>query len=286
MMRGLPRIPIRLLALPRPVLFVMRTGRSAGLRLAGPVDAMMRLAGRRGNLPPLWLRRHTGPIANFERSAREMAASIESLRVVAPDDLVLDAGCGAGAMVPTFARLLGPAGRYVGFDRHAASLSWCRRTFRADPRLRFETARRGDALLFPASDGEAGFVLAKSLFTHLTEREARGFLVEIRRVLRPGAAALVTAFLFEPGEGEARASAYFPFASSDGSARWRWKAQPESAIAFEKARFLGWIAVAGLQCDWRSRGFWPGASVPRGQDILLLSHGDRRLASAAVPKAP
>jgi SAM-dependent methyltransferase len=162
----------------------------------------------------------------------------------------------------------------------------CRRTFRADPRLRFETARRGDALRFPAADGEAGFVLAKSLLTHLPEREVRGFLIEIRRVLRPGAVALVTAFLFEPGEGEARASAFFPFASSDRSARWRWKAQPESAIAFERARFLDWIAAAGLQCDWRSRGFWPGASVPRGQDIFLLSHGERRPASAAAPNTP
>ena len=286
MMRGLPRIPIRLLALPRPVLGALKTVRSAGLRLAGPVDAMTRLARKRGNLPPLWLRRHTGPVANFERSAREMAALVESLGVVAPDDLVLDAGCGAGAMVPTFARLLGPGGRYVGFDRHEASLSWCRRTFRADPRLNFEAARRGDAFRFPAADGEAGFVLAKSLFTHLPEAEARGFLLEIRRVLRSGAPALVTAFLFEPGEGEARASAFFPFASPDGSARWRWKAQPESAIAFEKARFLGWIDAAGLGCDWRSRGFWPGASVPRGQDILLLSHGERRPETAAAPNTP
>ena len=247
---------------------------------------MKRVAGGRGSLPPLWLRRHTGPVANFERSAREMAASIESLGVVAPEDLVLDVGCGAGAMVPTFARLLGPGGRYLGFDRHEASLSWCRRTFRADPRLRFETTRSDDAFRFPAGDGEAGFVLAKSFFTHLPEGEARRALVEIRRVLRPGAAALVTVFLFEPGEGEARASVFFPFPSSDGSARWRWKALPESAIAFERARFLGWIAAAGLQCVWPSRGFWPGAAVPGGQDVLLLSYGERRVESAAAPNTP
>lgn len=286
MMRELPRIPIRLLALPRPALRVLKIARSACLRLAGPVDAMKRLSGGRGNLPPLWLRRHTGPVANFERSAREMAASIERLGVVASDDLVLDAGCGAGTMVPTFARLLGPSGRYVGFDRHEASLAWCRQTFRADPRLRFETARHGPALRLPAADGEAGFVLAKSLFTHLPEREARQFLIEIRRVLRPGAAALVTAFLFEPGEGEARASAFFPFASSDGSARWRWKAQPESAIAFERSRFQDMIAGASLQLDWQSRGFWPGASVPRGQDVLILFHGEPRRVSATAPDAP
>jgi SAM-dependent methyltransferase len=278
----------RVLDLPRPAFRALRAARSVALRLLGPVDALKRLAQGRADLPPLWLRRHTGPVANFESAAREMAATIVRLGVVAADALVLDAGCGAGAMVPTFARLLGPRGRYVGFDMHEPSLRWCRRHFRADPRLRFESSRRGEAVRFPCAGGQAGFLLAKSLFTHLREKEARLFLSEIRRVLRPGAVAVVTAFLFEPGEGEARAAEFFPFASPDGSARWRWKAQPESAIAFERSRFLGMIASAELQFEWQSRGFWPGAPVPRGQDVLLLSHGEprRALHSAAAPNEP
>ena len=257
--------------MPRPALRALRVARAAALRLLGPLDAVKRLAGGRADLPPLWLRRHTGPVRSFESAAREMTALIERLGVVAPDALVLDAGCGAGAMVPMFARLLGPGGRYVGFDIHEPSLRWCRRRFRADPRLRFESSSRGGAVRFPSAGGEAGFLLAKSLFTHLPEKEARHFLSEIRRVLRPGAAALITAFLFEPGEGEARAAEFFPFASPDGSARWRWKAQPESAIAFKEPRFLDMIAAAGLRFEWQSRGFWPGAPVLRGQDVLLLS---------------
>jgi SAM-dependent methyltransferase len=272
MIRGLLRIPAGILAMPRPALRALKTARAMALRLLGPVDGMKRLAAGRGNLPPLWLRRHTGPVRSFESAAREMTALVERLGLIASDDLVLDAGCGAGAMAPAFARLLGPRGRYVGFDLHEPSLRWCRRHFRADPRLRFEASRRGADCRFPAASGEAGFVLAKSLFTHLQENEARHFLSEIRRVLRPGAVAVVTVFLFEPGEGEARAAEFFPFVSPDGSARWRWKAQPESAIAFEKSRFLDMIAAAGLRFEWQSRGFWPGASVPRGQDVLLLSH--------------
>ena len=258
--------------MPRPALRAFKAARTMVLRALGPVDALTRLAAGRKNLPPLWLRRHTGPVARFERAAREMTALVERLGRFAPGDLVLDAGCGAGAMAPAFARILGPRGRYVGFDLHEPSLRWCRRHFRADPRLRFEASSRGPGYRFPADTGEAGFVLAKSLFTHLEENEARHFLTEIRRVLRPGAVAVVTAFLFEPGEGEARAAEFFPFASPDGSARWRWKAQPESAIAFEKSRFLEMIAAAGLQFEWQSRGFWPGASVPRGQDVLLLAY--------------
>lgn len=283
MIRELSRIPIRVLALPRPLLRALKTARWAGLRLLGPVDAMTRLAQGHGGVPPLWLRRHTGPLASFETAAREMAVLLESLEVVAPGDLVLDAGCGAGAMVPTFARLLGPSGRYMGFDHHEPSLRWCRRTFRQDPRLRFEASRRGAEGRLPAADGAAGFVLAKSLFTHLAEREARGLLSEICRVLRPGGRALVTAFLFEPGEGEARASKFFPFASPDGSCRWRWEAQPESAVAFEKSRFLEMIAAADLRFDWAGQGFYPGSAAPRGQDVLLLSHGAPRRVSSAAP---
>jgi SAM-dependent methyltransferase len=287
MIRRLSGIP-RVLDLPRPAFQALRVARAVALRLLGPLDAVKRLAQGRADLPPLWLRRHTGPVRNFESAAREMTALIERLGVVAPDDLVLDAGCGAGAMVPAFARLLGPRGRYVGFDMHEPSVRWCRRHFRADPRLRFESSRRGEAVRFPSAGGQAGFLLAKSLFTHLQEKEARLFLSEIRRVLRPGAAAVVTAFLFEPGEGEARAAEFFPFASPDGSARWRWKAQPESAIAFERSRFLGMIAAAGLRFEWvdKGRGFWPGAAVPRGQDALLLSHGEPRRTSTAAPNEP
>ena len=269
--------------MPRPALRLFKAARAMALRLLGPLEAMKRLAAGRGNLPPLWLRRHTGPVRVFERAATEMTTLIEQLGVVAPDDVVLDAGCGAGAMVATFARLLGPRGRYVGFDIHEPSLRWCRRRFRADPRLRFEFSGRAGAVRFPAASGEAGFVLAKSLFTHLQEKEARHFLSEIRRVLRPGAVAVVTLFLFEPGEGEARAAEFFPFASPDGSARWRWKAQPESAIAFERSRFHGMIAEAGLRFEWQSRVFWPGAPVLRGQDVLLLSHAAPRRARV-VPR--
>src|SRR6266545_809664 len=276
----------RLLALPRPVFEALRSARTIVLWLLGPLEALARLEKVRGGRPPLWLRRHTGPVSHFESAAREMTQLLETLGLVAPDDLVLDAGCGVGAMVPTFARLLGPSGRYVGFDLHEPSIRWCRSRFRADPRLGFETTNPGTASRFPVADGEAGFVLAKSLFTHLQEPEARHFLSEIRRVLRPGGTAVVTAFLFERGEGETRASEFFPFASADGSARSRWRAHPESAIAFESSRFLALVSGAGLSYEWLGKGFWPGAAVPRGQDVLLLFRAGTSPASRAAPKTP
>ena len=189
----------------------LRGARTAALRIAGPFDWIWRHArgGGRERLPPLWLRRHTGPVRDFERSAGAMVELLRELGLLPVTGTVLDAGCGAGAMAAALAGSLGDAGRYVGFDVHAASIRWCRQRFASDPRFRFELAAvaspygssRGVPVTgygFPTEDGGATLVLAKSLFTHLEREDAAHYLREIRRVLRPGSPALVTAFLFDP----------------------------------------------------------------------------------------
>src|SRR5262249_1126803 len=160
------------------------------------------------------LRRQAGPVHFFESAAREAADRIEALGLVGADDLVLDVGCGPGAMASHFAKRLGPRGRYVGVDVHQASIRWCVKRYRSDGRFRFERIAKQSRL--PVADGEAGFVLAKSLFTHLPESEARRMLGEIRRALSRGRRALLTALLFERGEGERAAASYFPFTAGSG----------------------------------------------------------------------
>ncbi len=204
-----------------------------------------------------------------------------------PEDTVLDVGCGAGIMALRFERLLGPRGKYVGFDIHAPSIRWCRERFAGDARFRFEIASAG-RLGYPVGSGEAGFILAKSVFTHLVTEEIRVCLEQIRRALAPGRTALVTAFLYDGDAGVARSAAYFPYGAADGTARWRWRSRPRSAIAFDRTFFEEAIARAGLRVTCFRPGFWPGASEPAGQDILYLVRGDSRVppASEAAPKTP
>jgi SAM-dependent methyltransferase len=271
--------------LPAPLIDLARFARTAALRACGPFEWCMRASEEKG-LPPLWLRRHTGPVANFSRSARDTAGLISRLSLLAPVSLVLDAGCGAGAVAIELQEALGPAGRYVGFDVHAPSIHWCRKRFRGDPRFRFELAdirtpfsRRsaGSAreLRFPASDGSCDFVLAKSLFTHLLAPEAASYLREIGRVLAPKGRALVTAFLFDP-EGEVPA---FPFSGEAGSIRWKIRNRPHAAVAFSRPAFEAMTSAAGLRIDRTIDGFYPGAArVPSGQDTLIL-------AGAPAPRA-
>src|SRR5262245_53859935 len=264
MKRGVSLVHPVLRSMPAPVLRALGTARELGLRLISPVDELQRRGTASFHLPPLWLRRHSGPLARIESSACEMAALIESMDHVRSHDLILDLGCGPGAMTPWFARRLGPGGRYVGLDIDSASIRWCRARFHHDPRLRFETGDVSVPLCL--EDGSAGFVLAKSVFTHLAEAGARSCLEEIRRVLSPCRTALVTAFLFDGIEGGRAAAPYFPFSSPDGSRRWRWKARPASGIAFDRSFFEGLVEGAGLRVALFRPGFFPGAAIPAGQD--------------------
>ena len=263
----------------------LRLGRTAAYRIARPADALLRRIAGRPILPPLWLRRHTGAVSRFESAARDTAAFLDSLGLVEPSHVVLDVGCGVGAMVPELERRLGPDGRYVGFDVHEPSIRWCRRRHAGDARLSFQHARvasaygerRGPAAStyrFPLDDGRADLVLAKSLFTHLMPEDAAHYLSEIRRCLRPGRAAVVTAFLFDPDDGPAveRTRRAFPHGSRDGALRFRVRARPTAAVAYARPRFDALLAGAGLRLQWLSPGFFPGAERLARQDTLLLGH--------------
>jgi SAM-dependent methyltransferase len=269
---------------PTAVLFdSLRLARSLVLRLLEPIDRMRRIVIRRQDLPPLHLRRHAGPIASYDRAVADTAGRLDRLGLVRPDDLVLDLGCGPGSMAAPLGNRIGAKGRYVGIDVHRASLRWAARRFSGDPRMRFELApvsspygSRRDApagrYRLPLGDGSVQLVLAKSLFTHLLEEEAAAYMSEIRRVIEPGRAALVSAFLFEPGSSADRGRcSWFRYPGPGARVRYRFRHRPEAAVAYEQSRFLSLVERAGLRVQWLSPGFLPGEDpVPRGQDFLLL----------------
>ncbi|HEX6201659.1 MAG TPA: class I SAM-dependent methyltransferase [Thermoanaerobaculia bacterium] len=272
--------------LPSLLVELLRRGRSAALWALGPVDRSWRLLTGRGDLPPLWLRRHVGPVGRFESAARETAELIARLGLVGEGSRVVDLGCGCGAMVPALAARIGEAGSYLGIDVHRPSLGWCRRRWGGDPRLRFERAAvrspygsgGGGAaaeVRLPAGDGEADFVLAKSLFTHLLEEEARAYLGEVRRMLAPGGAALATLFLFDGDRFAAAPPPAFPHPGPGSPVRWRRAARPHAAVAYERRWWRARLEEAGLAVEVEVPGYFPGeAAVPAGQDVLVLRRTD------------
>lgn len=79
---------------------------------------------------------------------------------------------------------------------------------RVRPSIRFVPVSTSSRLV---GDEDMGFVLAKSLFTHWKEIDARCALGEIARVLTRGRSALIAAFLFEEGSPPEKV---FPFADA------------------------------------------------------------------------
>ena len=255
----------------------------AALRGLGPFDAALCAATGNRDLPPLWLRRHAGSVADYEGAARGMDSWIGRLELVRPGDLALDVGCGAGAMATALGRRIGPNGHYVGVDVHQPSIAWAARHFSGDGRFRFELAQvaspygshRGPSsrhYRLPLGDGAAQFVLAKSLFTHLLEEEAAAYLAEFRRVLDPGRAVVVSAFLFAPGSRSDRGlSRWFRHPEAGSPVRWRFRHRPQAAVAYERSRFVSLVESAGLRVHQVHQGFFPGEDEhPHGQDIVLL----------------
>jgi SAM-dependent methyltransferase len=268
---------------PRALYPLLRTSRTAALRVLGPFDWALRAVTGRRSQPPLWLRRHVGPLWALERAAGEISAVIALSDLVRPDSRVVDVGCGSGGMVPDFQRMLGPRGAYVGFDVHAPSIAWCRRQFANDRRFRFELApvhtpysqqftTQMSEFRFPVDDGSADFVLAKSVFTHMMEGDMRHYLAEVRRVLASGGAALLTAFLVDNG---ARAPEWnrptFDFAFGDGPVRWETMARPARAVGYDAAFFRTAVADAGLAVRRVIPGYWSGRGIaPNAQDLLVV----------------
>jgi SAM-dependent methyltransferase len=248
--------------------------RTAAFRLVSPLEGLWREQRGRVPLPPLWLRRHAGPVGAFDSAAADCRAQLLAWSAFAREGEIVDLGCGPGAMALALAGDLAPGARYVGIDVHAPSIAWCRRRFAGDARFRFEDSEvvsaygRGRVALadyrLPIDDGSADLVLAKSLFTHLSESEAERYFSEIARILAPGGRALVTAFLF--GENPVPA-----FPHGNRRFRWRVKGRPAAATAFSRLVWEEMIRRAGLRIERESPGFYPGnAETISGQDVQLL----------------
>lgn len=257
--------------------------RAAFLRRLDPFDRALLVLRGKGHLPPLSLRRHVGPVHLFETAADQTKAWIEQFDLVKDGSTILDIGCGCGVMVPTFSELMGEKGSYIGFDVYAPAIAWCRHAYQNDPRFRFELAVFSspygtrssihiESYRFPSESSSIHLVLAKSVFTHLQEREAKHYLKEISRVLTESGKALISVFLFSRDLAGPELIQGLPFPEDlDAKIRWRLASRPEAAISFDGELFKSWIAEANLVVEHFVPVFWPAnSSVFNGQDLLIL----------------
>lgn len=267
--------------------------KAAGRRLAwAPADLLrlLRADGRR--LPPRGLS-FVGR-SDFEQTGAEFLAHFRELGGLAPTDRVLDVGCGIGRMaIPLTGYLQG--GSYEGFDVGREMIRWCRRHVTPrHPDFGFTWVPiynrkynpfgsiSATEFRFPYDDDSFDFALATSLFTHLTPADARHYLGELGRVLRPGAKSLLTFFLITPDSQRAMQAgrAAFRFQADSDGALTIDPRLPEEAVAFSLEQIDAMLGEAGLSAlEPIHPGEWAGAPGARSfQDIVIAQArkpGDR-----------
>lgn len=101
---------------------------------------------------------------------------------LAHTDFIVDVGCGTGRLSNRLAKS-GYAGRYIGTDILAEIVNFARqRTNR--PQWSFQIASAPPLLEVP--DGTADWVVFYSVFTHILDEDIYSYLLDAKRMLRPG----------------------------------------------------------------------------------------------------
>ncbi|PPK65402.1 methyltransferase domain-containing protein [Actinokineospora auranticolor] len=117
-----------------------------------------------------------------------------------PGETALDIGCGPGTDLAAVAERVTPAGSVIGVDRDPAMVAEARRRH---PACLGVDVRKGDALALPVADGSVDRARVDRVLHQVTD-PARA-LAEVRRVLRPGAVAVLaqpdyTTLTVDPGD--------------------------------------------------------------------------------------
>lgn len=236
--------------------------------------------------PRPWRFWHNVGGGDFHNTGDAFFALFRTEVALEPESHVLDLGCGAGRLAFPICAFLSANGRYTGFDIAPRAIRFARRHVRGACSIEFvladlanhEYQRSGASAAsytFPAEDGSVDAALATSLFSHLMADDAKAYLQESGRVLRPGGRLMLTGFLVGPGDREKLGArecrlALQPFGEDAYVADPR---HPERAIGFDETAFMSWAAQAGLKLSGDyARGDWRAPSATGGefQDRLVL----------------
>lgn len=251
-------------------------------RLTGSVaDALDRLRGkeRPWYVPPRSMM-FVGT-GDFEEVGRRHASLIQSHTGLDAGGTLLDLGCGIGRMAVPLIPVLGPEGRYEGFDVVPEAIRWCQAEITPrHPNFRFQLAdvRNGrynprgrlapENYRFPFPDTSFDVVIATSLFTHLRAAETANYLRESRRVLKDGGKLYATWFLTDraiPGRESRRIVDDAQIEVEEGF-RASSRRLPEFAVTVTEEKVRELHAKAGfsdLAVDFARQG--------RSQDIVVAA---------------
>jgi SAM-dependent methyltransferase len=212
------------------------------------------------------------------------------------NNAILDVGCGSGLLGIASEPFLGDQGRYVGLDVSQPEIAFCREHYPAE-RYEFIHCESSHPIYAPfqkparaewnLEHDSFDLLLALSVWTHLNEENAIFYIKEVRRVLRPGAKAILTFYILDEWYAEniaAEGGGTSRFHMTDrkqwifdrpayGSEGWfcpKWVTIPESAIAITGPALEQILSNASLDCVAHYVGNWKEVPGIYFQDIVVL----------------
>ena len=258
-------------------------------------------SGRPLPLPPAKLRFMGETDEGLIRIGDELAGLLVAYGMTA-DSAVLDVGCGYGRLALGILHATDFRGSYLGFDILRPQIAWCRAAITPSyPTVRFEhvdirnASYNPDGVIepteaaFPARSAGTDVCALFSVCTHLYRADIERYLREIRRVLRPGGAAVTTWFLFDEarlGQVTSPAATYPMVHVLDEVTRYAEEGKPLRAIAYEEGAVRAMVGAAGLEILAVERGTWAGEPGRVFQDVVVLRRADSDTFVDPEPKGP
>ena len=237
-------------------------------------------------LPPQDLRESVGD-GDFVTAGEEFVSHLIDRAGLLGHHRLLDIGCGAGRMARPLTSYL-QTGGYDGFDVDPKAVKWCQATITPrHPNFRFlladvrsdwynpSGALAGAEYAFPFPDDCFDVALAASVFTHLPPGDARRYLSESARVLKPGGRLLLTAFLLNPASERAlaRGSSALAFAEDRFDHRVELHDGRVLAVAYPDHLLRAMLDENGLAVREAHAGAWSGTPGALTYQDLLVATG-------------
>lgn len=206
---------------------------------------------------------------------------------------VLDFGCGCGRSARWLIQRRPGVERYLGIDRHAGMVEWCRSHLTtAAPEFDFQhhdvlhpalnPQGTPGHLPLPVPDSTVTLFLGISIFTHLLEADALFYLRELGRVLNPQGVAVTTWFLFDKGD--------YPMMQEFQNALMINPLDLTNAVIFDRAWLMREADAAGLVITRvlppSLRGFHWTLHFERQADGRLAAPFPEDVAPAGVARPP
>ena len=221
----------------------------------------------------------------------QMVKFIKSFADLKPNESVLEIGVGIGRIAIPMIQYLEPPGRFESFDIVKKYIRWCQLEVTSKyPHGNFTHVDlynkqynrigrfRGETFDFPYESSSFDFVYLTSVFTHLLPGEAKNYISEISRVLKPGGRCFATFFLLNEESERCLAEGKGAFALEplgDSGAQVRNKDVPEEFIALPESLVIDEFSKVGMVIkqgsEWIRWGSWCGRKQSyEFQDMLLL----------------